>query len=123
VHNVYYYFQRACEREIVPLLGLPGDKTVDEDGNSVVFWIDSSNGRIAGVYYRCTTCFTLLALCEHVAELVTGMDIESARAFTPDQVLALHPEIPPERHYRATLAITALRSALDRQSVTQGVYA
>lgn len=122
MHNVYHYFQRACERATVTHVGLSGEKVVDEDGNSVVFWVDSVEGCVLSTGYRCTTCFTLVALCEHIAGLLPGMDIEVARAFAPAQLLALHPEIPPERHHRATLAIAALRSALDRHSVIHGDY-
>lgn len=121
VPNVYHYFERACRRDPAPLNGSQGGKVVDEDGNSVVFWVETEGNRIVGAAYRCTTCFTLIALCEHLSEILGGMDLETARRYTAADLLGLHPEIPPSRRNRAELAVAALRSALAEAEKNNGV--
>jgi hypothetical protein len=72
------------------------------------------------VEYRATTCVTLVALCEQVAELAAGKRLDEATAISPDALLDLHPEIPESRRDRAKLVIQAFRSALTK--VTRGAH-
>jgi hypothetical protein len=68
------------------------------------------------VEYRCTTCMTLIALCEHAAEQIRGVTPDRARNLTADEILVFHPEIPSSRRSRANLAIAAIRASLDTAS-------
>jgi NifU-like protein involved in Fe-S cluster formation len=79
-----------------------------------MFWIRTAGERIIAADYRCSTCITLVALCEHLAELLIGFTADQAVQYTADRLLALHPEIPPERRNRAALAIDAMQSAAAR---------
>ena len=72
-----------------------------------------SSGCIDEIEYRCTTCVTLVALCEHVAEDLRGVGLDRARELTAADILKLHPEIPYSRHSRADLATAAVRAAID----------
>jgi NifU homolog involved in Fe-S cluster formation len=119
--SVYYYFQRACLRELAALRGVSGDKIFDGEGNCVVFWVEALSGTIAGAQYKCTTCATLLALCEHLSELLVGMKIEEAQKLTAAWLLELHPEIPNSKRERAGVAMQALQSAVKRQLSEAGV--
>lgn len=111
------FFERACRRERGTPFGMPGEPHLDPDGNSALFWLSlGKDRRIATVQYRCTTCFTLVALCEHLAELVRGVSPEAAAGWTPERLLSLHPEIPVYRRDRAKLAVAAMQSAAARQS-------
>lgn len=83
-----------------------------EDGLQASFSLSGCNGRIGSVQYACSTCVTLVGLCEHLSRVVVGMKPDDAHALTPEALLRWHPEIPRERHGRARLAITALRSGL-----------
>ena len=118
--NVYHYFQRACQRDLRRLLGLPGNKITDDDGNSVIVWLRCEHGIVVSAQYKCTTCFTLVALCEHMADLLPGMSLETAGTFPAEQLLSLHPEIPGIRSDRARLVIGAVRSALEKQLESKG---
>jgi len=69
-------------------------------------------GRIEAVDYRCTTCMTLVAMCEHVAEALCGATVDEALKLSAGDLLHWHPEVPPVRHSRANLAIAAAQLAL-----------
>jgi hypothetical protein len=112
--DIYDYFQRACFRALESPRGDPGRTIYDRDGNSAVFWIETARLRVASVQYKCTTCVTLLALCEHLCEILVGKHLSEVEQYTPEDLLSLHPEIPLERQNRADLAIDALRSAVKK---------
>ena len=109
--NVHDYFQRSCQRGMEPLTGLPGEQCSDSDGNSARFWLATDGGRIVQARFKCTTCCTLVGLCEHAAELLAGMTVTDAEKCSARRLLVLHPEIPEMRHDRATLVADAIRSA------------
>lgn len=85
------------------------------------FDLTISAGRLAKVGYRCATCVTLVALCEHIAELAAGQDLEQARTLTERDLIGLHPEIPPARHDRAALAVAAFHAALPAASTANNL--
>jgi NifU-like protein involved in Fe-S cluster formation len=112
--STYEYFQRAFRRGGFKLIGQPGEMILGEDGNCAVFWVDARAGRIASAQYRCTTCATLLALCEHLAELMMGMELTKAYEYDADRLLALHTDVPKSHGDRAKLAMEAFRSAVQK---------
>lgn len=88
---------------------------VEQDDATAAFEFDISvDGRIEKVRYRCTTCMTLVALCEHVAQDLQGASIEEVTDLTADGVLNQHPEIPSVRRSRAQLAVAAAHAAMDK---------
>jgi hypothetical protein len=111
--TIYDYFERAYRRSLEPVAGEP---VRDEDGNCVLFSVDLNAGRIAAVRYRCTTCTTLVALCEHLSDLAAGLDIAAVLSMQPETLLVLHPEIPEAKRPTAAFALTALQTAV------QGAY-
>lgn len=119
--TIYDYFQRACYRVLESPRGEAGLTVYDPDGNSVVFWLEIARSRVASVQYKCTTCVTLLGLCEHLCEILVGKPLSELASFRAEDLLALHPEIPPERQSRAELAIEALRSAVKKSSRGESV--
>lgn len=118
--NVYHFFQRACARPANPGTEVQGNKISDAEGNSALFWIDAAGGPISSIGFRCTTCFTLVALAQHLSELASGMSLEAAETITVDLLLRLHPEIPEERRGRAALAVKAFQSAVQKQHELRG---
>lgn len=122
VPTVYDYFQRACRRDPEPLRGISGDECFDSDGNSVVFALETGKSeRILRALYRCTTCVTLVALCERLAEELSGSTTAEAASWSAERLLSLHPEVPPVRRDRAMLAVTAVQSAIRKH--TEGARA
>lgn len=112
--NVFDYFERACRREPQPLRGMAGETCVDPDGASAVFSLEVTGDHIVKAAYKCTTCCTLVGLCEHAAEMLSGMRTDEAARWTAATLLARHPEIPPMRQDRASLAARAVASAANR---------
>lgn len=111
MRTVYDYFGRACARGRA--LASTGPVVRAPDGTQASFRVESDGERVSFIQYRCTTCVTLVALSEHLSELLTGVTMTEARAYTAERLLSFHPEIPAERRDRADLAIAALHAALD----------
>ena len=109
--DVYSYFQQACRRKLHAEINPEHFVELDEAKAGFVVRIDDS-GRIGEIEYRCTTCVTLVALCEHVAEDLRGVDLNKARTLTASDILHLHPEIPTSRRSRAQLATAAVHAAI-----------
>lgn len=116
--DILYYFHRACQRNLEQTpRGTCGERVVDADGNFAHFSISTDGDLITGAHFRCTTCFTLVALCEHLSELLAGMSLDAALRLTAADLLHCHPEIPHMRQDRAELAIEAAHSALVKLGV------
>ena len=109
--TLHDYFE-AAYRNPRPRNGASGATVRGQDGLQAAFIIKISGNRLTGAAYHCSTCVTLVALCEHLAGLIAGRTVSEARRWTAGDLLAMHPEIPPERLDRAHLAIAALRAAL-----------
>jgi NifU-like protein involved in Fe-S cluster formation len=82
------------------------------DRNCALFNLDFERARIVKAVYRCTTCVTLVAFCEHLSELVVGMPAERALKLDAEHLLRHHREVPAGRRDRAFLAVNALKIAV-----------
>jgi NifU-like protein involved in Fe-S cluster formation len=109
--SLHDYFERALRH---PPAALPREVLWcrDEDGCIVAFRIRKECDRVVEVEYRSTTCATLLAVCEHLTDLIPGMTVTEALAYSSANLVALHPEIPAGRRARADLAVRALHASL-----------
>ena len=110
--DVYHYFQQACRRKLQSHFE-PQRLVKDGDATAGFAIRLGDHGSIEDVQYRCTTCMTLIALCEHVAEEIRGATPDHARKLTAAGILQSHPEIPSSRRSRAFLATAAFHAALD----------
>jgi NifU-like protein involved in Fe-S cluster formation len=111
--DIYHYFERSYRRQ--PQLDLSSLRFVEDDEVQAGFVIRiASTDRIETVQYRCTTCVTLMAMCEHIVEDLQGSTVAEARTLTAERILAQHPEIPPSRRSRAHLAAAAAQAALEK---------
>jgi len=108
--SLYDYFERALRR---PLTALPPEAVWrrDEEGCIAAFRIRVECDRVVEVEYRSTTCATLLALCEHLTDLIPGMTAAEVLAYSSRSLLELHPEIPAARRTRADLVVRALHAS------------
>ena len=116
--DVHHYFQQALRRP--SRASRPSMRFVASDGVQAGFSIQiapGSEATIEAVDYRCTTCITLVALCEHIAEEWRGATVRSARSLTTERILEQHPEIPLYRRSRAYLAAAAATAALEDLSL------
>jgi NifU-like protein involved in Fe-S cluster formation len=105
-------FERGYRRNHAAPLSIEGARHADADGNTACFSLDTAGGKITGVGFRATTCATLIAYCEYIAEVVPGFRLEIAAALTAAQLVASVPGVPALKQHRAVLAITAFRASL-----------
>jgi NifU-like protein involved in Fe-S cluster formation len=112
--DVYYYFQKAYRRQLQQTSSFRF--LADDDAQAAFVIRIAPPDKIAAVEYRCTTCMTLVAVCEHIAEELQGSTLARARTLTAENILQQHPEIPQSRHSRAHLAAAAARAALENLS-------
>jgi NifU-like protein involved in Fe-S cluster formation len=105
-------FEHAMRRGRVPAAGEFAEAVCDAEGNRAAFRVVLDSDRIRSASYRCTTCVTLVALCEYLVGILPGMNLAAARDLTPQMLLAALPEIPTGRRGRAELVLRALRAAV-----------
>jgi NifU-like N terminal domain len=103
-HTVSELFERGFRRNRAAPLPIEGAQ------------LDVADGKIAGVGFRTTSCATLIAYCEFIAESVPGFRIEIARELTAANLAEALPGVPALKRERAMLAIAAFRAALTTAS-------
>ena len=107
------YLLRGFRRNGGPLLAIVGRVAHDGHGRTAQFSVEVEDGVLKAVSFKVSTCATLIAYCEFVAEGITGATLSQAAALTPEQVIAPLKGIPPHKHDCARFAITALRTAVE----------
>ena len=105
-------FERGFRRNREAPLAIEGAATLDPDGNAARFSVDIAGGKLLAVNFRATTCATLIAYCELIAELVPGMPADMAEQLSARDLVEGLPGVPPLKHARASLAVDAFRAAL-----------
>jgi NifU-like protein involved in Fe-S cluster formation len=105
-------FERGFRRNRTAPLACKGAACTDAEGNTARFSLDYQNGVIAAVGFRASTCATLIAYCEFIAEIVIGYPLEQAWALAASDLVDGVGSVPAMRRQRAILAGAAFRSAL-----------
>ncbi|MGA7462968.1 MAG: iron-sulfur cluster assembly scaffold protein [Candidatus Korobacteraceae bacterium] len=103
------YLIRGFRRNHTPSLPVVGRAAHDGAGHTVLFSIDVRQGVLNAVSFSASSCPTLIAYSEYVAEHVIGTKLVDAMALTPKDVIASLKGIPPYKCDRARLAVTGLR--------------
>ena len=110
--SVSELFERGFRRNRAEPLSIRGHTCDDTAGNFARFSLDLNGARIASIGFNASSCATLIAYCELIAETLAGLSHEIARALTAQQLVDSLPGVPVLKHERAVLAIAAFRSAL-----------
>jgi NifU-like protein involved in Fe-S cluster formation len=105
-------FERGFRRNRAAPLPIAGEPASDAEGDTARFSLDVADGRIAGIGFRASSCATLIAYCELIAELMPGFGLAIARELTAGNLVEQLPGVPPLKRERAVLAIAAFRAAL-----------
>jgi NifU-like protein involved in Fe-S cluster formation len=105
-------FERGFRRNRAAPLSVEGRPHTDAEGNTIAFSLELSGSRIAAIGFRATTCATLIAYSELIAETVPGFGVEIARAFSAADLIDALDGVPPQKRARAALAIDAFHAAL-----------
>jgi hypothetical protein len=116
--SVSEYLDRGLRRNRAGLHDLRGAEHSDRNGLSASFSAEASGGAIRTVGFKVSSCATLLAYSEMLAELASGKSLAAAQEITAAHLVAALPEVPPLKRDRALLAVGAFGSLLQR--VTTG---
>jgi NifU-like protein involved in Fe-S cluster formation len=107
-------FERGHRRNRAEPLALEGETVADAEGNNARFSVDLDGDRLAEIRFRASSCTTLIAYSEALAELLAGFDAAMAAQYAPQDLVAALPGVHPLKKNRAVLAVAALRAALLR---------
>jgi NifU-like protein involved in Fe-S cluster formation len=118
--SVSELFERGFRRLRDAPLAIEGGACGDRAGNFACFSVDFADGRIKRIGFRSSSCATLIAYCELIAETVPGFRCEIARVVTAKEIVEALPGVPPFKHERAALAVAALHAALNLIPSEQG---
>jgi NifU-like protein involved in Fe-S cluster formation len=105
-------FERGFRRNRAEPFPIVGEQVRDAEGNSAQFSIELENDTLIDVRFHASSCATLIAYCEAIAELIPGFDTEIAGHITPTELIEALPGVPALKQNRAVLAIAAFRAAL-----------
>jgi NifU-like protein involved in Fe-S cluster formation len=105
-------FERGFRRNRATPLPIVGAELSDTEGNTARFSLAIADERIIDTNFRASSCATLIAYCEFIAELVPGSRLDLAKELTPADLIERVPGVPPLKRDRAVLAVVALRAAL-----------
>lgn len=118
--SVIDYLERGLRRKLQNALPIVGEVRRDPDGRQVQFSLRLDGRAIQCVSFKSSSCVTLIAYCEVIAEWATGLTIEAAMRLRPKQVTAALPYVPPYKRELALPATAALLSAV--QEAAEGEY-
>jgi hypothetical protein len=105
-------FERGYRRNRAAPLPIEGAPCIDAEDNSARFSLDALDGKIISVGFHATTCTTLIAYCEYIAEVLPSFRLEIAKELTAAQLVASVSGVPSLKQNRAVLAIAAFRASL-----------
>lgn len=105
-------FRRGYRRNREAPLPIEGEVITGAEGNTAQFSVAIEDGKLAGVGFRASSCTTLIAYCEALAELLPGFDLKIAEQLTARELVNALPGVPALKQDRAVLAVAALRAAL-----------
>ena len=108
--------ERGMRRNRNAPLAIEGDACTDTEGNGARFSIAIAGGTVTAVGFRATSCATLIAYGELIAETMPGRSLDLAAGLSARDLVDALPGVPPLKRDRAVLAVAAFRSALSKVS-------
>ena len=105
-------FERGFRRSRLAPLDVEGEAVSDAENNAVRFSLALDGTRLDEIRFRASSCTTLIAYSQALAELFSGHDAAIAAHFTPRELAAALPGVPALKQNRAVLAVAAFRAAL-----------
>ena len=110
--KVHQYFERGYYRSREHFPPRRGEIVGGNERLLAQFFIDVKDDCIQHASYKCSTCVVLVAYCELLAEMIIGLSPKEVAKITPSNLVLAFPEVPCQRHDRASLAVQALHSAV-----------
>jgi hypothetical protein len=96
----------------LPPLAVRGEPLASADGLQACFSLQRKGGAASELRFQCTSCTTLVAYCEALRRLCTGLPLERVARFRAADLVTALPGVPAVRQNRAALAVGALRAAV-----------
>ena len=109
VRSVSDFFQAGLVRGRGVSLACVGEVAAGPDGLLARFSGSLTGGQLEEVRFKASTCVTLVAYCEVLAQAITGLSLAEAMRWDEEALVAALPGVPAGRTNRAGLAIAALR--------------
>ncbi len=106
--------ERGLRRNRAEPLAIEGDDCVDAEGHRARFSIDTIDGKIAGIGFKATSCATLIAYSELIAETMPRQRLILATGLSARDLVDALPGVHALKRSRAVLAVAAFRSALSK---------
>lgn len=115
--TVHELFQAGLRRAGGQPLPMAGPLCRLAEGMFIRFSLRVKDDRIEAVAFKASTCVTLVAYCERLAKLVTGLGLADAIEITDADLVAALPGVHPAKRDRAAMAIEAFRAAVQAAAV------
>ena len=112
--------ERGLRRNRAAPLAFEGVSCSNTEGHLARFSLEVANGKVAAVGFRASSCATLIAYCELIAETVPGLSRELAGGLSPRDLVDALPGVPLLKRERAVLAVAAFHAALSSLLDEQG---
>jgi NifU-like protein involved in Fe-S cluster formation len=112
LRSVSECFDSGLRRSRSQPLPIQGEVRASDQGLVARFSLRLRGGRIAGVSFKASTCVTLVAYCEVLAELVEGLVLAEAVRLSTSHLVAQLPGVPVAKRDRAALAWSAFVAAV-----------
>ncbi len=106
------YFNLGLQRGEHTALPIVGETVQGPVGLTVQYQLLVEQGVISRVSFKATTCVTLVAYCEMLAQWATGMALREAVCIRAEELAKSLAGAPTCKRDRAWLAIQAMRYAV-----------
>ena len=81
-------------------------------GDVMKLWLKVEGNRIIDARFKTQGCSAAIATSSYATEMVIGMELNSARALTKEQIAEALGGLPPSKMHCSVLASDAIRQAL-----------
>lgn len=105
---------RGLRRSRLEPLALVGPILYGNDGLTAQFSLRFEGDAVTSIRFKASSCATLLAYCELIAELAVGRSIAECAQLSAGALVAALSDVPVFKRDRATLAVSTFHQALAR---------
>jgi hypothetical protein len=114
--------ERGLRRNRAAAPAVEGATCTDSEGYWARFSVEIVDGKVSAVGFRLSSCATLIAYGELIAEIARGLALEAAAGLTARTLIRTLPGVPPLKRIRAVLAVAAFRAALASRADGRGAF-
>ena len=105
-------FERGLRRNRLDPFAITGSPLRNRGGLIAQFSLQRHGALITSIRFKASTCATLIAYCELIAELARARSITECASLSPHLLVSELPDVPAAKVDRAFLAVAAFHSAL-----------